>query len=196
MSVLQFFIIMLGAVTLENLVFARALGLTGYVLGMDSPWQVIQYGLSYTWVSLLSSLGFLAYRELTVLYEISPMLEAVAFLALVILAYVVTYGLAKFLFPVGFASIRQMLPLTAFNTALFGVLYLLQRSDFTLGGTIAYVLGAGIGYTLAALLVLSGKKQLAHRPVPRSFRGMPVLLIYIGIVSLALYGLLGYGLTA
>ena len=30
--------------------------------------------------------------------------------------------------------------------------------------------------------------------VPRAFRGLPILLIYIGILSLALYGLLGHPL--
>ena len=97
-----------------------------------------------------------------------------------------------------------MLPLASFNTALFGVLYVTQNYffdfDLSLSSIVAnillYALGSGIGYILALLLLLSTKKRLELSPVPKSFQGIPILLLFIGLVSLAIYGLLGYSLAS
>ena len=60
--------------------------------------------------------------------------------------------------------------------------------------TCGFAFGSGAGYTLALLLISEGRKRIALSDVPRAFRGLPVALIYIGILSLAIYGLIGHQL--
>ena len=66
---------------------------------------------------------------------------------------------------------------------------------FSLPQTVGFCLGSGAGYTLATLIVAEGQRKLKNRSVPASFQGLPVTLLYIGILSLCIYGFTGYQLS-
>ena len=53
-------------------------------------------------------------------------------------------------------------------------------------------LGSGVGYVLAVQVVLEGQRKLDSEKVPGIFRGLPVALLYIGILALAIYGFTGH----
>ena len=88
-----------------------------------------------------------------------------------------------------------------FHTAIaFGFLPLgvLLVNGFGTGGlaeAVAGALGAGAGYLLAAILCWTIRERLDLCDIPRSFRGAPILFIYIGLLSLALFGLVGHQLA-
>ena len=51
---------------------------------------------------------------------------------------------------------------------------------------------SGLGYGFAVLIVAEGERKMNNRKVPSTFRGLPIKLIYIGILALAIYGLTGH----
>ena len=48
------------------------------------------------------------------------------------------------------------------------------------------------GYLLAVLLVTEAQNRLRSKAIPAAFRGMPITLIYIGVLALAIYGFTGH----
>jgi len=118
--------------------------------------------------------------------------RSLGFLVCVGIVYVVTIVLIRKAIPRYYEKLRRMLPLTTFNTALFGALYMSITQDFLT--SLAYSIGIGIGYTAAILIIYYAGKRLAMSPIPRSFRGVPILLIYLGLLSLAIHGLIGHAL--
>ena len=56
-------------------------------------------------------------------------------------------------------------------------------------------LGSAVGYAAALVLVSEGQRKIQNRNVPASFRGLPVTLVYIGVLALAIYGLTGHTLA-
>lgn len=46
----------------------------------------------------------------------------------------------------------------------------------------------GIGFLVASYVLKIANVKLDSEEVPKSFRGYPILMIYIGIISMALYG--------
>jgi electron transport complex protein RnfA len=48
---------------------------------------------------------------------------------------------------------------------------------------------AGIGFIIAALFLTAAYRKLNSSKVPASFRGLPAMLVYIGIISMAVYSL-------
>lgn len=192
-----FFTTILTSLVLENAVFARALGLNQWVNRREDPLEILKYGGLFTWVCLFSTIG-----SLVVIWAVAPVpfaryLRAPGFLLVTILVYLATYYLAKKYLPQHFENIKEMLPIVTFNTAMFSVFYIvynrLQGSAFGAGRGIAYALGTGAGYTFALLVIFYAKKRLHMSPIPKSLRGAPILLIYLGLLSLAIYGMLGYG---
>ncbi len=63
--------------------------------------------------------------------------------------------------------------------------------DYTVLEAVFYGLGVGVGYIIASQLNLQLQKRLLINEVPISFRGIPITLITFGIISLALFGLMG-----
>ena len=45
---------------------------------------------------------------------------------------------------------------------------------------------------LAVLLVTEARHRLRSKAIPEAFRGLPITLIYIGVLALAIYGFTGH----
>ena len=89
----------------------------------------------------------------------------------------------------------RMLPPATFTTCVLGTLLICAVQSFNLSQYLGFALGSGVGYFVSVLLVMEGHRKIDRRSVPASFRGMPVMLIYIGILALAVYGFTGHGLA-
>jgi len=182
------------AIAAENAAFTRGLGLSKSTLLLNSRWEGIIYGAAMTWMLVLSSLpvSLVNYyvRDITFVRAI----RAPLYLTCVLISYIATYFLMVRFFPKLYHIAAAALPVSTFNTALFGAFYVSSLHRFTFFETTGYALGTGLGYTLALLIIYYARKRLAISPVPRAFRGLPVLLVYIGLLSLAIYGLIGHGL--
>lgn len=94
------------------------------------------------------------------------------------------------------AQYQGELSRAAFNSAAFGALLVAASERYSLGGWIGFGLGSGIGYTGALLLLYIAQEQFQMMDIPKVFRGLPILLVYIGIISLSIYGLIGHQLPA
>jgi len=66
--------------------------------------------------------------------------------------------------------------------------------EASLASWLGYAFGTGIAFFLASILVFEGTRKLKGSHIPEAFRGLPATLIYIGILSLAFYGLIGHKL--
>lgn len=76
-----------------------------------------------------------------------------------------------------------------------GTLFIVGNNTFTFPEAFIYGAGAGAGYLLATALNYTLQKRLAHSDVPVAFRGMPAMLLSFGMISLAIFGLLGHQLV-
>jgi len=179
------------AMAVENPAFARALGLGRESMFMKSPMSGIILGGALTWMVVASSLLVVFSNTLLAGTAYIALTRPIAYLIGVAAVYALTHQFLLQKMPEQGKQMREILPLATFNTALFGAFYIAVSQNLDNFATIGYALGTGVGYTAAILAIYFARKRLAISPVPRSFRGLPVLLIYMGLVSLALYGLIG-----
>ena len=182
------------ALAVENPVFARALGLGRDTMFMKTPMSGILLGAALTWMTTVSSL-FVALINFALAGALNAAVtRPLLYLASVALVYAITtidLLPRRIKSPYYRQKLQEVFPVATFNTALFGAFYISVTQNFEAFQTVGYALGTGAGYTAAILLIYFARKRLALSPVPRSFRGLPVLLVYLGLVSLALYGLTG-----
>ena len=57
---------------------------------------------------------------------------------------------------------------------------------------VLWVVTIGLGYVLAVLLVTEARHRLRSKAIPKAFRGLPITLVYIGVLALAIYGFTGH----
>lgn len=187
------------AVFAENAVFARGLGVSRLIrLVNDDAIGTFQF-----WILLALSQLLTAPMGYFVLNRIAPSLPPAVRPPLRPLLYLICAAIAYFiiLFVLTLLPFKRklrllrILPLASFNTNVLGTLLICSTQGYTLPQYIGFGVGTSIGYLMAVLMVDEAQRRLENRAVPTIFRGMPITLIYIGILALAIYGFTGHSIT-
>ena len=77
-----------------------------------------------------------------------------------------------------------------------GVLLLCCLNNYRWYECLVFGLGSGLGYLLAVRLHIVFADRLKYTRLPFFLRGLPIRLIGAGMISMALFGLLGHSLAA
>lgn len=183
------------AIFLENTIFSRALGTSTALFVVRKKYNIFLFGLVLTIVTTASS--FLTYfiypliKGLSFKYYLIPAVYVAIIGVVYLIALIIT---AKFMTKYR-NQILQMIHISAFNCAVLGAMLLSSNvTDLSAGGFIGFGIGTGVGFMVATYFVDLAYERLSSNHVPNAFRGFPITLIYIGIVSLAIYGLIGHEL--
>ena len=174
------------ALAAQNAVFTRAFGVSRLLRLVESGELVLtKFTLLLGAVLLVASpLGFLAALRPLVFVLCTAISYILVLLALGLLNYKVPLrGLKQYL---------AALPGAAFNCCVIGTLLLTATGGYTLVQNLGFALGSAIGYGIALLIVSEGQRRIQNRNVPSTFRGLPVTLLYIGVIALAIYGFTGH----
>lgn len=106
-----------------------------------------------------------------------------------VLLYCITSLVLSKGFPGFYARVSRLLPLAAFNNLVIGVALICNHSfALSIFGAIGLALGCSIGFVLLSLVTAEGIERLDNPDIPPAFRGLPVTLIYVGILALAILG--------
>ena len=166
----MFFSYALLAIFAQNAVFTRALGVSRMVqLVGDDRTSSALFGMMLCITQVLvAPVAFLAGRF------IAPLDNRAQLRPLVYIASIAVVCLA------------------ALNSGVLGTVLVERTQSFTLGESLGFGLGSGLGYVLAVLLVTEARHRLRSKAIPKAFRGLPITLVYIGVLALAIYGFTGH----
>jgi electron transport complex protein RnfA len=109
--------------------------------------------------------------------------------------YILSLILVWRFFPKVFKRIKAYVHLSVFNCSVLGALFVNSLSGESLSHYIGFGIGTGLGFFLAGYLLYIAHPRLNSELVPAAFRGLPITLVYIGVISLALYAFVGYATT-
>lgn len=188
----QMFIYGLVAIFLENSLLSRAMGSSTAVWLMRDHRLLLPFGGVLTATILVSSIG--AYfitpwvNQSVYSYELMPLGFSVIICLFYLIAILATIKVKQ---PKK-QDLRLCIHRSALNSVVLGSVLLSTSYGLDLSGVIGFGLGAGIGYTLAVWMLRVAAPRLRSKAIPKSFRGFPAMLIYIGVLSLAVYGMIGH----
>jgi electron transport complex protein RnfA len=92
-----------------------------------------------------------------------------------------------------FRELGIYLPLITTNCAILGLAIFQTNRSYGLWEGLAFAIGAGLGLTLALVLMASIRERAELADVPALARGMGLVLIIAGSLSLAFMGFAGLG---
>ena len=190
-----FFSYALLAIFAQNAVFTRALGVSRMVqLVGDDRTSSALFGMMLCITQVLvAPAAFFAGR-----WFIAPLDNRAQLRPLVYIASIAVVCLAEHLVLWLLRSLPRrsqllrIVPLAALNSGVLGTVLVERTQTFTLGQSLGFGLGSGIGYVLAVLLVTEARHRLRSKAIPEAFRGLPITLVYIGVLALAIYGFTGH----
>ena len=93
--------------------------------------------------------------------------------------------------PALYQALGIFLPLITTNCAVLGVAILVIQKEMNLGQSIVYALSTAIGFGLALTVFAGIREQLELTNVPKGMRGMAIVLVSAGLLSLAFMGFSG-----
>lgn len=190
-----FFSYALLAIFAQNAVFTRALGVSRMVqLVGDDRTSSALFGMMLCITQVLvAPAAFFAGR-----WFIAPLDNRAQLRPLVYIASIAVVCLAEHLVLWLLRSLPRrsqllrIVPLAALNSGVLGTVLVERTQTFTLGESLGFGLGSGLGYVLAVLLVTEARHRLRSKAIPKAFRGLPITLVYIGVLALAIYGFTGH----
>ncbi|MDR1734972.1 MAG: hypothetical protein LBR73_08855 [Oscillospiraceae bacterium] len=189
------------AVFLQNLLFSGGFGANELVSSARKKQGLLVISTMVSVSATITSVvSFLLVEHIPVLSIVGmPTLSAV-FAAVLLMLYLLV-GIVLFLIPFKTEELRKTalkyLPMSLLNTIVMAVPLLIFKLGETLPRAIGLGLGTGVAFACAAIIIRAGLETLRKKAhVPELFEGLPVTLIFIGIMALALTGFTGAVLNA
>lgn len=187
----ELFWILLSAMVVNNFTLAYFLGLCPFMGVSARVETALRMGLANIFVLLITSLC--AWLLNTFVLEQLPFLRIIAFIVVIAsLVQIVEMAIRK-LSPTLFRQLGIFLPLITTNCAILGLAIFQTNRGYGLLEGLMFALGAGLGLTLALVLMASIREQTELSDVPEVARGMGLVLIIAGSLSLAFMGFAGLG---
>lgn len=187
---LSFLALAAAAASFQNIAFVKGFGLSNIIRFPKEHTDIAQMGILLFFATEIAALlDFLA--DYYIFHGTVPdPFRGVATAVYAIAAYYILYLLIKLmLLQRDFEKAAGLLPSVCFSYAVLGTLNIIDVSGYTLVQSLGYGAGSAIGYIIALILTVEGYKKVSSEAVPRIFRGMPALLLYLSGLMLAILGL-------
>ncbi len=186
---MEYVLLLLTAIFTDNFVFSKFLGIEQSFISSEKPSSAVRGGGLVTAVSLVG--GGLTY--LLYIFVLSPL--KISFLTLpigVLLITTVVAGVEAAVKNSIFAEIlRAQIPMLTTNAVIIGAVFLAIEQNLNIGAAFLLFLGAGIGYTLAALVFASIREKISHCAPPAAFAGIPIMITAAALAVMAFSGFAG-----
>jgi len=187
----EFFIILVSAILVNNFVLARFLGICPFLGVSKKTETALGMGMAVIFVMTLASIFTnLIYHLVLVPYGLE-FLKIVSFILIVASLVQLVETVLRKVSPSLYHALGIYLPLITTNCAILGLALLNIIKHYDLVRSIVFGLGAGIGFTLALLIMSGIRERLEFADVPKPLRGVPVALIVAGLLSMAFMGFSG-----
>ena len=188
---LSYFAIIIGAIFVNNVVFAQFLGICPF-LGVSSKVNTsLGMGAAVTFVMALASIvAWSIQTYILVPLQIEYMQTLVFILVIAALVQMVEIVLKK-VSPALYQALGIFLPLITTNCAVLGVAILMIQKEFNLLQSFAYAVATAIGFAMALVLFAGIRERLELDGVPAAFKGNAIALITAAILAMAFMGFSG-----
>ena len=188
---LSYFAIIIGAIFVNNVVFAQFLGICPF-LGVSSKVDTsIGMGAAVTFVMTLASIVAWSIQEfILVPFQIEYMQTIVFILVIAALVQMVEIILKK-VSPSLYQALGIFLPLITTNCAVLGVAILMIQKEFNLLQSFVFSVATAVGFAMALVLFAGLRERLELDGVPAALKGNPIALITAAILAMAFMGFSG-----
>ncbi len=188
---MELFVIFIGAVLVNNFVIARFLGICPFLGQSKNVGMAMGMGMAVIFVLTLASVVTNALYSFVLVPLGLPFLMTVSFiLVIATLVQLVDIVLQKVL-PALLGTMGIYLVLITTNCAILGLALLNVVKNYNIIESLVFGLSAGIGFTLALVIMAGIRERLELADIPRPLQGFPITLILAGLLSIAFMGFSG-----
>ncbi len=184
-------LILVGTVLVNNFVLVRFLGLCPF-MGVSRNLEAA-FGMSLATafvLTLSSAVSYLLHEYLLVPLELGY-LRTISFILVIAVSVQFTEIMVRRLSPLLDQVLGIFIPLIATNCAVLGVALLNVQQAKGFVQSVFFGFGAAMGFALVIVLFAAIRERIEAADIPLPFRGMAIVLMTAGMMSLAFMGFSG-----
>lgn len=193
----QFIMIIISAVFINNFVVVQFLGICPF-LGVSKDFKsALGMGLAVTFVMTLTCLITYPVYTLLLVPNGLEFMEIIVFIFIIASIVQMIEMVLKRFSPTLYNAMGIYLPLITTNCAVLGVaelvidggqmVSLIGVTQMNIGYAALYGLFAGIGFTVAIVLMSGLREKIARSNIPKKLKGFPIAMITASFIAMAFY---------
>ena len=190
-SVKELLVILIGSSLVSNVVLSQFLGLCPF-LGVSRKTETAAgMGTAVIFViTLASAVAGVIYKFVLVRFHVEYLETIVFILVIAALVQFVEMFLRKAM-PSLYEALGVYLPLITTNCAVLGGAITNVQKEYGILTGIVNGFATAVGFTIAIVILAGIREKLEYNDIPKSFRGMPTVLLTAGLMAIAFCGFSG-----
>lgn len=185
---MEYILIFISAIFVNNIILSQFLGICPFLGVSKKIDTALGMGMAVAFVLTLATIvTYLILYGLLVPLGLQYLQTLAFILVIAALVQMVEIILRK-VSPALYQALGIFLPLITTNCAVLGVAILVIQKDYTLAESIAYAFSTALGFALALTVFAGMREQMALVQIPKGMRGMAIVLVAAGLLSLAFMG--------
>ena len=192
MSDLSLWSIFINACLINNFVLAYFLGICPFMGVSGKLSNAVRMGAAVSFVMLIASMCTFGINLLLQAIN-APYLQLISYIVVIASTVQLVEMFIKKTSPRLFRALGIFLPLITTNCAILGLALFQTNRGYNFVESITFALGAGLGFTLALVLMAGVREKLDLADVPQLLKGTAVSLMIAGILSMTFMGFAGLG---
>ena len=185
----ELFWILISAMLISNFTLSLFLGLCPFMGVSARVGTALRMGLANIFVLVITSIC--AWLLNTYILPHAPYLRVISFIVVIASLVQIVEMAIKKISPTLFRELRIFLPLITTNCAILGFAIFQTNRGYDFLEGLSFAIGAGLGLTLALVLMASIRESSELSSIPAVARNMGLVLIIAGSLSLAFMGFAG-----
>ncbi|MBW6490598.1 MAG: electron transport complex subunit RsxA [Lentimicrobium sp.] len=188
---MEYIIIIISAIFVNNIVFAQFLGICPF-LGVSNKLSTsVGMGGAVVFVMTLATIvTYLIYQFILIPLGIG-FLQTISYILVIAALVQMVEIILKKVSPSMYQALGIFLPLITTNCAVLGVAILVIQKNLNLLESVVFAVANAVGFTLALVVFAGIREHMELMGVPKGMRGIPIALVVAGLLSLAFMGFAG-----
>jgi electron transport complex protein RnfA len=190
-STIQVMLIFISAAVVNNFVLAYFLGICPFLGVSKRTDTALNMGFATTFVMVLTAAITWLINNLILIRFDLPFLQNVTYIITIASLVQLVELFVRKSSPSLHRSLGIFLPLITTNCAILGLALFSALREYTFIQSLFFGLGAGVGFTLALVIMAGIREELEFADVPEALKGAPITLLVAGMLALAFMGFAG-----
>ena len=184
-------VILISTSLVSNVVLCQFLGLCPFLGVSKKVDTAVGMGAAVIFViTVASAITWLIYSFILTPLNITYLQTIVFILVIAALVQLVEMILKKTI-PSLYQALGVYLPLITTNCAVLGVALINVQKEYNFIESLISGFGTAVGFTISITILAGIRERIENNDVPNSFKGMPIVLITAGLMSIAFMGFSG-----
>lgn len=183
--------LLISAILINNFVLHYFIGLCPFLGVSKKLDSALSMGVSVTFVMAITAVSSWIINHWILIPNGLDYLQIVSFILVIASLVQLVEMFIRKISPPLYQAMGIYLPLITTNCCIMGLALIAALKNYDFLETVVFGVGAGLGFTLAIILMAGIREELEFADIPEPLKGAGIALIVTGIMALSFLGFSG-----